>query len=412
MDFAYKNTVRFSAVIDQKRMARVLILFLASNGVELTREEEKALRGEKGEALASAYRILVAIGEATGAKKLVPVKWAHVSGVNYKTIGDAGLEFLEKFSREARVAVKTTVNPMGYDRSRPEGLSEKFIEKQGAIVEAYERMGVTPSFTCTPYEVFNLPKNATVSFAESNAAVFSNSLMGLRTNKESALSALASSVTGKAPLSDLRINEHRKPKIAIVPETGIKSELDYGLLGYFAGKTVKESSVALPGIEPDRQQAKALAGAIGTSGSCGMFTTGTAKEKVSFGDKEAQDVMDELSTADYGDVITFGSPQLGMYELERLAGMVEGKKFKKPCMIFCSRAIHNQAAKVGLTGKLEKAGGEFMCDSCTCLTPYISKDEVDSVVTNSIKGAYYLGHSNKVKVALKDMKTIVKEYAK
>ena len=71
-------------------MARVLILFLASNGVELTREEEKALRGEKGEALASAYRILVAIGEATGAKKLVPVKWAHVSGVNYKTIGDAG----------------------------------------------------------------------------------------------------------------------------------------------------------------------------------------------------------------------------------------------------------------------------------------------------------------------------------
>ena len=139
MGFAYKNTVHFSAVIDQKRLARVLILFLASNGVELTREEEKALRGGKGEALASAYRILVAIGEATGAKKLVPVKWAHVSGVNYKTIGDAGLEFLDKFSREARVAVKTTVNPMGYDRSRPEGLSEKFIEKQSAIVEAYER---------------------------------------------------------------------------------------------------------------------------------------------------------------------------------------------------------------------------------------------------------------------------------
>lgn len=381
--------------------------------MELTLEEEKALHGEKGEALASAYRILVAIGEATGAKKLVSVKWVHVSGVNYKTIGDAGLDFLDRFSKEARVTVKTTVNPMGYDRSRPEGLSDEFIEKQEKIVRAYERMGVTPSFTCTPYEVFNLPKNATVSFAESNAAVFSNSLMGLRTNKESALSALASSVTGKAPLSDLRLDKNRKPKVAIKPEIGmVKSELDYGLLGYFAGRTVKESSVALPGIEPDRQQAKALAGAIGTSGSCGMFTTGTAKEKVSFGKKEAQEVTDELSTADDGDVITFGSPQLGMYELERLASMVEGKKFKKRCMIFCSRAIHNQAAKVGLTGRLEKAGGEFMCDSCTCLTPYISKDEVDSVVTNSIKGAYYLGHSNKVKVALKDMKTIVKEYAK
>lgn len=380
--------------------------------MELTREEEKALRGEKGKALASAYRILAAIGEATGAKKLVPVQWAHVSGVNYNTIGDAGLEFLDRFSREARVAVRTTVNPMGYDRSRPQGIPEKFREKQDAIVKAYERMGVTPSFTCTPYEVFDLPKNATVSFAESNAAVFSNSLMGLRTNKESALSALASSVTGKAPLSDLRIDEHRKPKVAIKPEIDMASELDFGLLGYFAGKTVKESSVALPGIKPTRQQAKALAGAIGTSGSCGMFTTGDADEKIAFGKKEAKSMMDELSTAEDGDVIAFGSPQLGMGELETLAGMVEGKKFKKRCMIFCSRAIHNQASRIGLTGKLEKAGGEFMCDSCTCLTPYISKDEVDSVVTNSIKGAYYLNHSNRVQVALKDMKTIVKEYAK
>jgi predicted aconitase len=190
------------------------------------------------------------------------------------------------------------------------------------------------------------------------------------------------------------------------------SELDYGLVGYFAGKTVKESSVAIPGIHPTRQQAKALAGAIGTSGSCGMFTTGDAAEKVSFGKKEAQAMMDELGTADDGDVIAFGSPQLGIDELEMLAGMVQGKKFRKRCMIFCSRAIHNQASKIGLTGAIEKAGGQFMCDSCTCLTPYISKDEVDSVVTNSIKGAYYLNHSNKVKVALKDMKAIVKEYAK
>ncbi|WP_337862307.1 aconitase X catalytic domain-containing protein [Nitrososphaera sp.] len=391
-------------------MAMVLILFSASSSVELTREEEKALRGEKGEALASAYRILAAIGEATGAKRLVPVKWAHVSGVNYNTIGDAGLEFLDRFSQEARVAVKTTLNPMGYDRARPEGISAEFRKKQDVIVRAYERMGVTPSFTCTPYEVFDLPRNATVSFAESNAAVFTNSLMGLRTNKESALSALASAVTGKAPLSDLRLDENRKPRTAIVPEIDMENELDYGLLGYFAGKSVSESSVAFPGIEPDRQQAKALAGGMGTSGSCGMFTTGSAREKIPFGKKEARAVMDELSTADDGDVITFGSPQLGMPELERLADMVEGKKFKKRCMIFCSKAIHNQASKVGLTGRLEKAGGEFMCDSCTCLTPYISKDEVDAVVTNSIKGAYYLNHSNKVKVALKDMKTIVKEY--
>jgi predicted aconitase len=379
--------------------------------LELARDEEEALAGKKGEALASAYRILAAIGEATGGKKLVPIKWAHVSGVNYNTIGDAGVQFLENFSKAAKVAVKTTVNPMGYDRDHPGNIPEKFREKQASIVRSYERMRVTPSFTCTPYEVFDIPeKGSAVSFAESNAAVFSNSLLGLKTNKESALSALASSVTGKAPLSDLRLEEARNPKVGIEPDFKFGSELDYGLMGYFAGKVVKDSSVAFGISKPSTIEAKALSAAIGTSGSCGVFTLGKGKEKISFGKQEANAVMDELSTAEDGDIITLGSPQLGMNELNLLAKMTEGKKFTKRCMIFCSRAIHNQAAKVGLTGKLERAGAEFMCDSCTCLTPYVTKEEYDSVVSNSVKGAYYLNNSNKVKVALKDIRMIAKEY--
>jgi phosphomecalonate degydratase large subunit len=382
--------------------------------MELTTDEEAALAGRKGEALASAYRILVAIGEATNAKKLVPIKWAHISGVNYNTIGDAGLEFLSKFSKTAKVAIKTTVNPMGYDREHVEDIPKKFQEKQTSIVNSYERMGVTPSFTCTPYEVFDIPdKGTAVSFAESNAAVFSNSLLGLRTNKESALSALASSVTGKAPLSDLRLDEARNPKVGIHADFEFGSELDYGLLGYFAGKVIKDSSVAFGGIaKPSIIEAKALSAAVGTSGSCGMFTVGNGRgEKISFGKKEEKAVMDELDTAEDGDIITFGSPQLGMSELDYLAKLVEGKKFSKRCMIFCSKAIHNQASKLGLTSRLERSGAEFMCDSCTCLTPYVKKEKYDSVVSNSVKGAYYLNNSNKVKVALKDIKTIAKEYA-
>ena len=380
--------------------------------MELSRDEEEALAGKRGEALASAYRILAAIGEATGAKKLVPIKWAHVSGVNYNTIGDAGVQFLDKFSRTAKVVVRTTVNPMGYDRDHPGNIPEKFQEKQASIVKSYERMGVTPSVTCTPYEVFDIPQKGTaVSFAESNAAVYSNSLLGLMTNKESALSALASSVTGKAPLSDLRLEEARNSKVGIEPGFKFGSELDYGLMGYFAGKVVKDSSVAFGIQKPSMIEAKALSAAIGTSGSCGMFTLGKGKEKISFGKKEAKAVMDELSTAEDGDIITLGSPQLGMNELDLLAKLTEGKKFNRRCMIFCSRAIHNQAAKVGLTGKLERSGAEFMCDSCTCLTPYVTKEEYDSVVSNSVKGAYYLNNSNKVKVALKDIRTIAKEYA-
>jgi predicted aconitase len=381
--------------------------------MELARDEEKALDGKYGEALATAYRILLAIGEATGAQKLVPVKWAHISGVNYNTIGDGGIRFLEKFSTSAKFAIRATINPMGYDRSKPEDIPHSFQERQENIAGSYERMGATPSFTCTPYEVFDLPqKGTTVSFAESNAVLFSNSLLGLKTNKESALSALASSVTGKTPLSDLRLEEARSPKVAIESDFDFRTELDFGLLGYFAGKAVKDSSVALDSINRlDTIQAKALCAAMGTSGSCGMFTFGgKVKEKISFGKKEAGSVMDELSSTDDADIIALGSPQLGISELKLLAKLTGTKKFTRRCMVFCSRAIYNNAVKIGLAGKIEKSGVDFRCDSCTCLTPYVTKDKYDGVITNSVKGAYYLSKSNKVKVALKDIKTIAEEY--
>ncbi|MDQ3872271.1 MAG: aconitase X catalytic domain-containing protein [Thermoproteota archaeon] len=381
--------------------------------MELAKDEEEALDSKHGDALASAYRVLVAIGEATDAKKLIPIKWAHISGVNYNTIGDAGLRFLEKFSSTAKVTVMTTINPMGYDTTKLDDIPTSFQEKQANIVRSYERMGAVPSFTCTPYELFDVPQRGTsVSFAESNAAVYSNSLLGLMTNKESALSALASSITGKAPLSDLRLEETRSPKVAIEADFDLRNELDYGLLGYFAGMSVKDSSVAFDiRNRLDTVQAKALCSAIGTSGSCGMFTFGgRTAEKVSFGKKDAQSILDDLSTVDDGNIITLGSPQLGMNELGLLVKLTKSRKFTKRCMVFCSKAIHNQGIKMGLVGKLEKSGVEFMCNSCTCLTPYISKDKYDAVITNSVKGAYYLTKSNKVKVALKDMRTIVEEY--
>jgi predicted aconitase len=382
--------------------------------MQLTKEEEKIISGESGEALASAYRILLAIGNATEATKLIPIKWAHLSGVNYNTVGDAGVEFLEKFSTEVKVKVKTTLNPMGFDRNKPGDMSDYFVKQQMSIIKSYHSMGATPSFTCIPYEIFEIPvKKSAVSFAESSAAIFSNSILGLLTNKESALSALASSVTGKAPYSDLRVAELRNPKATIKPDFKLMTELDYGLLGYFGGKTVKESCVAFDGIEkkPEMIKAKALSASLGTSGSCGMFTIGDpTKEVISFGKQELNTIKDELNTAEEGDIITLGSPQLGLNELNLLSDLVEGKKFTKRCMIFCPRAIHHQAVQIGITDKIIKAGGEFICDSCTCLTPLVTRENVDSVITNSIKCAYYMNYSNKIGTTIKDLRTIIKHY--
>lgn len=385
--------------------------------MELTKEEEAALKGERGETLQLAYRILVATGEATDAEKLVPIEWAHVSGVNYNTIGDAGEEFLSNLSKNAKVKVKTTVNPMGYDIDNISNynLDELFIKKQESIRNSYEKMGVTPSFSCIPYEIFDIPKKGTqVSFAETNAAIYVNSINHLKTNKESAFSALASALTGKSPYSDLRKNLD-SPNLTIRMKLENPNELDLGMLGFFAGK-IADSSVRISGVnDMDRRSCKSLCGGMGTSGRCGKFILekeDNHSEKVDFDKKEMQKVYDELNTTDSSDIITLGSPQLGLEELSDLSMMLKGKSFQKRCMIFCPRAIQNQARNLGYLRELEHAGCEILSDCCICLTPLIDKKDVDGVTTNSIKGAYYLKNSNGVDVNLKSLSKIIQEETK
>ena len=386
--------------------------------MELTKEEQAALNGEMGESLKTAYRILVATGEATNAEKLVPIQWAHLSGVNYNTIGDSGEEFLSILSKDAKVEVKTTLNPMGFDIDNVSkyNLDQNFIEKQQSIRDSYIRMGVDPTFSCTPYEIYDLPeKNTQVSFAESNAAIYANSLGNLKTNKESAFSALASALTGKSPYSDLR-KENTESSTTIRMKLENPNEMDFGLLGFFAGK-VADTSVSISGVaKPDKRSCKSLCAGMGTSGTCAKFDfvgeEDNDSEKVDFGKEEMNNIFDELNTTESGDIITLGSPQLGLDELSDLSSMLKGRAFTKNCMIFCPRAIQNQARKLGYTNEIEKAGGEILSDCCTCLTPLINKDETDAVTTNSVKAAYYLKNSTGVDVNLKSLSKIVEEDTK
>ena len=381
--------------------------------MDLTRDEESALKGEHGEIMQMAYRILVATGEATDAEKLVPIEWAHLSGVNYNTIGDAGEEFLSSISKDARVKVKTTLNPMGFDNDNVlnYGLDENFISKQLSIKKSYETMGVIPSFSCIPYEIFEIPKSGSqVAFAESNAAIHANSYDDLKTNKESAFSALASALTGKSPYSSLRKED--SANITISMKITNPNELTYGMLGFFAGK-VAETSVNISGLtKMDRRQRKAMCGGMGTSGTCAKFYFGdgnSQSEKIDFDEKEMQNVYDELNTSEKGDLITLGSPQLGLEEISDLAGKLKGRSFKKRCMVFSPRTVVDQARKIGYIAQLERAGCEILSDCCTCLSPLICKDEVDAVTTNSIKGAFYLKNSNGVGINLKPLSKIIED---
>ena len=381
--------------------------------MELTKDEESALKGEQGEIMQMAYRILVATGEATDAEKLVPIKWAHLSGVNYNTIGDAGEKFLSSISNNAKVKVKTTLNPMGFDIDNVSNynLDQNFISKQLSIGNSYKQMGVTPSFSCIPYEIFDIPEHGTqVAFAESNAAIHANSFDNLKTNKESAFSALASALVGKSPYSSLRKED--SSNITIKMSVKNPDELTFGMLGFFAGE-IGDVSVNISGLGTlDKRQTKAMCGGMGTSGTCAKFIFGEGNsdsEKIDFDEKEMQNVFDELNTSEKGDIITLGSPQLGLDELFDLTSKLNGRSFKKRCMIFTPRTVKEQATKNGYVNMLENAGCEILSDCCTCLSPLINKDETDAVTTNSIKGAFYLKNSNGVDVNLKSLSQIIED---
>lgn len=272
-------------------------------------------------------------------------------------------------------------------------------------------MGVIPSFSCIPYDIFDIPSNGTqVAFAESNAAIHANSYDNLKTNKESAFSALASAITGKSPFSSLRKEDI--PNITIRMKIKNPNELTYGILGFFAGK-IGNTSVNISGLNKmDKRQIKSMCGGMGTSGTCAKFLFGEGDpncEKVDFDEKEMQNVHDELNTSEKGDLITLGSPQLGLDEISDLVGKLKGNSFKKRCMIFCPRTVKEQAKKIGYVNELERAGCEILSDCCTCLSPLINNNEIDAVTTNSIKGAFYLKNSNDVDVNLKSLSQIIED---
>ena len=385
----------------------------------LTRSEEKALAGEKGEALEIAYRVLVAVGKLSNASKLIPIEWAHVSGVSYLTIGEYGLDFLSRISSKkgAKFKVFTTVNPCGMDIENWNDLNipEDYAKKQLKIISAYKKLGIANSFTCVPFQSYKVPKRGTdVVWAESSAIVYANSILGLRTNRESAVSALASALTGKSGYSDLHIPENRKPSINI--RVGMKRKLsgsvDYGVLGYYSGKKVP-GVIGFRGLKPKLTiaEAKAMCAAIGTLGSSGMFVQ-NSKEKVEtieFSEKEYDETISELSQTEHGDAVVFGCPQMTIDELRDVGKSLGGKHFKKRCFVFCSSSVYEVSKENGYVKQIESAGATIVRDACADFTPLISTLNVDSVETDSCKGAHYMRKVHGVKIALRNTKSILED---
>lgn len=362
-----------------------------------------------------AYKLLYSIGKMLNAERLIEITSAHISGINYANIGDAGLEFLKDVSKVARFSVHTTINPCGIDAGEPSKfpLPKDFIDKQLAIIRAFKKMGAKDSLTCTPYEGDNLPPAGShVSWAESSAVIYANSVLDIKTNRESGISALASAIAGKTPLAGLHLEENRRPKFLVKVDVELKTQLHYGLLGYYVGPMTKDTIGFLSKERPDKVKLKALSAAIGASGASAMFTWSSEGKgyHASFGRKELMETLDKLNTSEDGDVIFMGCPFITLDEVRWLAGALRGRKFKKRTFLHLSRRTYEMASKEGLIDSIKRSGAIIVKDLCPSLTPLTKYMGVDKVIVDSVKAAHYLRSSFNLGISIKDITEIIKGY--
>jgi predicted aconitase len=390
----------------------------------LTKEEEKTLNGEKGEVMERLFRLLVRLGEIYGADKMIPVGSVQVAGVSYKSIGDPGTEFLEDMaSKGAKVQVLTYLNPAGMDLEnwKDYGFPEDFAKNQIRIMNAFRKMGIVITSTCTPYLAGNLPRfREHIAWSESSAVSFSNSVIGARTNREGGPSALAAAICGVTPNYGLHIWENRQPTIEIKIDFDLVYNSDFGALGWYVGKQVKNKIPYFTGIKnANTDQLKALGAAMAASGAVALYhikeLTPEADlveigdlETINVGSSEIKETYEKLNTGKNPDIIIFGCPHASIQEISTIANKVKNKKLKKPLWICTSRMVKEAAVRMGYDDIITKAGGSIVADTCMVVSP-IERMGYKTTAVNSGKAANYLPGFCKQEVCFADINKLVEE---
>jgi predicted aconitase len=362
----------------------------------------RALDGEGG-SMRRAAEILLALARIFHAASFVPIKSAQISGVSYRNLSDAGLEFLESFARDARVRVPAMLNPAGMDRRRwrEMGISEAFAGKQERVLRAYEAMGVSLTCTCTPYLAGHEPARGEVlAWSESSAVTYVNSVLGARSNREGGPAALAAAILGETPLYGLHLDENRAPTLRVIAQARLDDAAACGAMGMVLGE---KAAGALPLIEsefpPSREGLRALSAALPTFSGVSLFHwKGVTPEWDAFdrpGSElvvQARDLEEAMRRAGDepapADLVFLGCPHLGADEIGRIARELEGKKVRRALWIFSSGAAAAEAASRGHVEVIEGAGARVFCDTCPVVAPLPRR--FGRVLTDSAKGCYYL----------------------
>ena len=227
----------------------------------LTKEQQAILDGEKGETLAKVMKTLVMYGDAFEAEKLVPItsKYNHlVTSFGLKVMSPVYDLMQQILDADVCSGQKFSVDPRPIDKNVPANVLQnlvfnKFMYSKQAFYEGQlDKLGLMDkgAFTCTCYmdEVGNKPgKGEVLSWAESSAVVYANSVLGARCNRNSGIIDIMGSIVGYVPYFGLLIDEGRKATWVVKIQTTKKPEAQ--LLGSAIGMKVMEDVPYVVGLD-------------------------------------------------------------------------------------------------------------------------------------------------------------------
>ncbi|KAL6859215.1 hypothetical protein J3F83DRAFT_749424 [Trichoderma novae-zelandiae] len=387
--------------------------------IELSDKDHAFLGGTHGQAAQAAMRIILRMAAMEGARKLMDITQVHIDGCVYT--GPASLSFAETLRDwGGKVVVPTTLNSISVDqrRWRAQGVASAFGEAAEKLAAAYTDMGALPTFTCAPYLLPSAPKRGDqVAWAESNAVVYANSVLGVKTMKYPDFLDVCVALTGRAPYGGLHVESNRLASLCVeLPVLG-EGEIDdsfYPLLGYHVGGMAGSRIPVVAGLDilhPSTDDLKAFGAAFATMASAPMFhIVGVTPEagtlQAAIGGKESMEsirldlgqldsVWRTLNTADDNspvDLISLGNPHFSFAEMGKLANLCRGrtKRDGVAVMVTCGRATYGLASQAGLIEELHRFGIEVITDTCWCMIgePLIPTS-ARTIMTNSAKYAHY-----------------------
>ena len=386
----------------------------AHASIELTEHDRALLAGSYGKAAQVAMQIVLRMAQIQGATQLVDITQAHIDGCIYT--GPASLRFAQQLvAWGAKVRVPTTLNSISVDqrRWRELGIDPALGVPASALGDAYMAMGAQLSFTCAPYLLDSAPKaGEQIVWAESNAVVYANSVLGARTLKYPDYLDICIALTGRAPLIGCHLEDQRKARLQIeLPTLGNLDDAFYPLLGYHIGALAGSRIPLILGLKqqhPDLDDLKAFGAAFATTSAAPLFhiagVTPEALDPAQVTDGplpvlkvSLEDLLlswHELNSArdPQVDVVSLGNPHFSLSEFAHLARLCQGRK-RHPDVVLaitCGRAVLEQARAAGHVGVLEAFGAVIVSDTCWCmLGEPVIPPAARNLMTNSGKYAHY-----------------------